>query len=268
MAHALRYLIARPFHCRAGSPNPAGFGSSRCRAAGFGDPALHPRGHRLARFVFLVLVLALTSARAEPAPPERRLRFTVFSPRPATGLVYTPQLAQPPAPLVFYPTARSPRYPYRGVMPLRFRDAKNNMVVAEATIPPEITDALLLLVPIEPAPTTGLRYQVYVLDDAATRQAPGSLAIINFSGFALNGTIDGKPATLQAGLNAVQPVGKSAAVALRAMFKARSYQAYAGTVELAKKERALLLLLPPFYKGSLEVQSRLLIDTPPMPGKF
>lgn len=220
--------------------------------------------HALRYLILAALLAAPFTARAQTAPAERRVRFTVFSTRPASGLVYTPRPAQAPAPLVFYPTARSPRYEYRGVMPLRFHDAKTNAVVAEATIPPEITDALLLLVPIEPAPATGPRYQSYVLDDAAARQAPGSLAIINFSGLALSGTIDGKPATLQAGLNAAQPVGKSAAVTLRTTFKTRTYQAYAGTVELAKNERALLLLLPPFYKGSLEVQSRLLIDTQPV----
>ena len=36
----------------------------------------------------------------------------------------------------------------------------------------------------------------------------------------------------------------------------------AGTVELRRGERALLVLLPPFYRGSAEVQSRLLIDSP------
>jgi hypothetical protein len=221
------------------------------------------------RYLITFLGLALVVAHAaQPAVSEpRAVRFTVFSTRPASGLAFASRPGVAPSSLLFYPTARSPRYDYRGVMPLKIVDAKTSTTVAEATIPPEISDALLLLVPIEPAPTTGLRYQVYVLDDAATRQAPGSVAIINFSWLALSGTIDGKPATLQAGLNAVQPVGKSAAVALRTTFKTRSYQAYAGTVELAKNERALLLLLPPFYKGSLEVQSRLLIDSPPVRAK-
>ena len=31
---------------------------------------------------------------------------------------------------------------------------------------------------------------------------------------------------------------------------------------LGRNERALLILFPPFYTGSLEVQSRLLIDQP------
>ena len=203
----------------------------------------------------------LSPARAASAEPA--VRFTVFASRAASGLIFTPRLGQPAVPLVCYPTARSPRYEYRGPMPLRFQDAKSGAVVAEATVPPAITEALLLLVPVEPAPATGLRYQVFVLDDSSARQAPGSLALINFSGMELSGTIDGQAVNLTAGLNPVQTIGRSAALALRTTVKGRSYQAYAGKVELKNAERALLLLLPPFYKGSLEVQSRLLVDTPP-----
>lgn len=221
--------------------------------------------HALRYLIAILWVGGALAARAQTAAPEQRVRFTVFSTRATSDLAYTPRPGAVPAPLVLYPTARSPRYDYRGALPLRFIDSKTNTVVAEAAVPPGIADALLLLVPIEPSPATGLRYQVYVLDDAAARQTPGSLAIINFSGLVLTGTIEGQPVTLKAGLNSAQPVGRAAALVLRTTFKSRSYQAYAGTVELAKSERALLLLLPPFYKGSLEVQSRLLIDTPPRP---
>jgi hypothetical protein len=147
-------------------------------------------------------------------------------------------------------------------MPLRITDAKTHAVVAEVTVPREISTALILLVPLDPAPAAGLRYQTYVLDDTAARQAAGSLAIINFSGLELAGTLDGKPLALTSGLNAVTPLGRSATLTLRTTVKNRTYQAYAGNVELGKNERALLLLLPPFYRGSLEVQSRLLIDAP------
>jgi hypothetical protein len=80
--------------------------------------------------------------------------------------------------------------------------------------------------------------------------------MINFSGLVLTGTVDGNPASLQAGLNAAQPIGRSASAALRATVKNSSHQAYAGSLELKKNERALLLLLPPFYKGSPELSAR------------
>lgn len=233
--------------------------------------ALRPLTGRSHRFrdplTALLFVFALgfdlgTAARAESAAPEQTVRFTVFSTRPAAGLTYVARPRQAATPVVLYPTARSPRYEYRGPMPVRILDAKTNTAVAEASVPPTITEALLILVPIEPVPATGLRYQVYVLDDTAARQAPGTLAIINFSGLALAGTVVGKPVTLQTGLNPAQAVGRTAAIMLRTVAKNRNFQAYANTLELAKHERALLLLLPPFYKGSSEVQSRLLVDSP------
>lgn len=215
------------------------------------------------RYLILALCCGGVLSAAEPAPAgAQAVRFTVFSPRAVNGLTFTPQAGQAPKPLVLYPTARSPRYDYVGAMPLRITDAKTNTVVAEATVPREITSALLLLVPLDPAPAAGLRYQTYVLDDTAARQPAGSLAIINFSGLELAGTLDGKPLALTPGLNAATPLGRSAALTLRTTVKNRTYQAYAGNVELGKNERALLLLLPPFYRGSLEVQSRLLIDAP------
>jgi len=215
--------------------------------------------------LFFFFALAFQAARAESAAPEQTVRFTVFSTRPATGLNYVARARQAAAPVVLYPTARSPRYEYRGSMPIRILDAKTNTAVAEASVPTTITEALLILVPIEPVPATGLRYQVFVLDDTAARQASGSLALINFSGMELSGTIDGQAVKLTAGLNPVQPIGRSASVLLRTTVKGRSYQSYTGKIELKSTERALLLLFPPFYKGSVEVQSRLLIDAPQRP---
>ena len=59
--------------------------------------------------------------------------------------------------------------------------------------------------------------------------------------------------------------GSSAKIALRTSAGGRSYQAYAGALQLKRNERALLILFPPFYKGSHEVQSRLLVDDPTAP---
>jgi hypothetical protein len=221
-------------------------------------------------FRYLIAFAALAAAlRAQsPASADQPLHFTVFSAKPITGLGYAPRAGAAAAHVQFYPTARSPRYDYRGAMPLRFTDGSNT-VVAEAVVPSEIHDALLLFAAIDPpagdAPKAAstLKYRVAVLDDGAARNAAGGLAVINFSGLALGGTIAGKEVTLKDGLNPVQAVGRSAKIVLKTTLKGRSFQAYAEDVKLKKNERALLIFFPPFYKGSLEVQSRLLIDEPP-----
>jgi hypothetical protein len=209
--------------------------------------------------------------RAQTSAPVPSVRFTVFSVKPIADLSFAARAAAAPQKLVFQPTARSPRYEYRGAMPLYFVDATSGAVVAEANIPPNIHDALLLFTPMESASpvktekgsVAPLRYQVAVLDDAAARHGPGALAILNLSGLALSGTVNNERVTLKAGLNPTLAVGRSAKVTLSTAFKNRTYQSYANTVTLGRNERALLILFPPFYKGSLEVQSRLLIDQPP-----
>lgn len=207
------------------------------------------------------MLVAAPIVSAQPA--IQSVRFAVFSVRPIADIAFVPRAAAALQKTVFYPTARSPRYEYRGTMPLRFVDATTGAVVAEAVIPPEIREPLLLFAPIEGAPAAaGLRYRISVLDDSAARQGPGGLAIINLSGLALSGTVNKETVTLKPGLNPTLMIGRTAKVTLRTTLKNRAYQSYAGAVQLARNERALLILFPPFYKGSLEVQSRLLVDAP------
>ena len=89
------------------------------------------------------------------------------------------------------------------------------------------------------------------------------MEIINFSGLNLQGKINGRVVALQDGLNLPQAVGHAVAITLHATVKGRTFQSYAANLQLKRNERALLILFPPFYKGSVEVQSRLLVDEPP-----
>lgn len=256
MAHAIRYLIH-------------GFASevARFRRAprgnqGHGLPNRAPF-KRLNLFLFGALAhLAFLGTVAAQAPraAEQAGRFTVFSARAISDLSFVPRSAAPKQKLVFYPTARSPRCEFRSAMPLRFYDDTTGAVVAEAVIPQEVKDALLLFSPVEPAPVSGLRYRIAVLDEAGLRGGPNALTIINLSGLALTGTVGKESVSLEPGLNAPIPVTSAARLVLRTSIKGRSVQAYADTVQVRKNERALLILFPPFYQGSPEVQSRLLVD--------
>lgn len=225
------------------------------------------------RYLIAVVCLALAGAgslsgapASGSAGPVQQVRFTVYSARPISDVGLAVRAGAAPQKVTFYPTARSPRYEYRGTMPLRFVDPTSGEVVAEAVIPSGIRDALLLFSPAtaDAAGKAGtLRYQIAVLDDSAARQGSGALAIINLSGLELSGTIGKDAVTLRAGLNPAVAIGRSAKIMFRTAVKGRSYQAYANTVQLAPRERALLILFPPYTKGSVEVQARLLIDTPP-----
>lgn len=119
-------------------------------------------------------------------------------------------------------------------MPLRFYDETTGNVVAEAVIPPEMKEALLLFAPIEPAPVSGFRYRIAVLDETGLRSGPRGLTIINLSGLALTGTVGKETVALEAGLNPTIALASATKVVLRTSAKGRSIQSYADTVLLKK----------------------------------
>jgi hypothetical protein len=102
-----------------------------------------------------------------------------------------------------------------------------------------------------------------VVEAAAARHPAGQLAVINLSGMNLQGEINGHEVVLEPGLNSPQPAGRSLVIALHTTVKERKFQSYAASVPLKPQQRALLILFPPYDRGSAEVQSRLLLDEPP-----
>lgn len=228
-----------------------------------------PHGSAVRRLLAFAIWPALcplvTLVAAEPAEPVRPpVHFTVFSASPVAGLAYRPKPEGELHAVEFYPTARSPRYVYESAEPLRFFSTGEgaSTVAAEVALPPEVTELLLLFAPLVPRTEGGPLYRVYVLDDGAARRAGGTLAIVNFSGLELRGMVDGRAVMLREGLNAALSVGPSSQVELSVHFRGRSYRSYVDTIVREAGERALLILLPPFSPGSVEVQSRLLIDVP------
>lgn len=212
------------------------------------------------------------SSRSAAAAGGAGVRFSLFAAKPIADLAYTARTGTAPVKLPFYPTARSPRYEYRGPMPLRFIDATTSAVVAEATLPADLREALLLFSPKEsagndasaaPAKAPALRYQVSVLDDSTARHPSGAISLLNLSGFELAGSVGKRAVAIEAGLGPTIPIGTAAAtVSLTTSIKGRTYTAYRATLQLKGRQRALLVLLPPFSRGGVEVQSRLLLDEP------
>lgn len=199
-------------------------------------------------------------AQAE-RPSERKLRFTVFAPEVPTGLAYVVSMKPEKfSSLVFFPSARSPAYEHVGAGPLQFVDETTREPVASVAVPPNVKEALLVFFPAPPQPGSTLRYHVYVHDDGETKYGAGGLAVLNFSGLTLNGTIDRQQVDVTEGDQGPFNVGLSAKVQLTTTFHERKLQSYAETITLGQDGRALLILLPPFRKGSIEVQTRVLLD--------
>ena len=197
-------------------------------------------------------------------PGQISVRFTVFSARPIEGLGYISTTGTT-LPLRFNPVSRSTRHTYSGPPPLRFVNIATGAVVAEAAVPPEIREPLLLFTALSAAGPRGLRYQVAVIDDSATRLGAGHLAILNLSGLKLAGTLGQTELTVGEGLNQPVPFTRSAKLTLYALTRGTRVQSYSELITPPKTSRLLLILLPPARKGALEVQSRALVDEPPGP---
>jgi len=86
------------------------------------------------------------------------------------------------------------------------------------------------------------------------------LHLLNYSGLALEGAVNRRSVTVRDRAALRCHVGAVAEIQLRTTFRGRSYQAYAGTVALEPAGRVVLLLLPPYHPGALQVQSRVLVD--------
>lgn len=201
----------------------------------------------------------VTQARARE-PETVPFEFTVFAAEPMRGIEFIPAPEADGVALTFYPTARSPRYTHRGGGPVLFVDAGTEDVVAEITPPPHCRRALLLFAAASAPEGDTPRYDVTMLEDDSANLPAGTLAILNASGMELEGMAGGHSFTLHSGLNAPVALDRSIEVRLQTRFRGRLYQSYSETIEPGRSGRALLILLPPYRAGSLEVQSRLLTD--------
>jgi len=208
--------------------------------------------------LWLALSAALSSLGA--ALPQRQMEFAVFAAEPISDLAFLPHADADPVTLQFYPTARSSIYSYTGEQPITFCDRVTGAVVAEVNPPAEMRRALFLFSALPQRSRDGLRYRVQVLDDDEQRLPAGTLVILNGSGLELGGIIGGRAITLRDGLIVPLRVGDSADVLLQTRFRGRVYQSFADKISPGPAGRALLILLPPYRPGALEVQFRLLLN--------
>lgn len=183
--------------------------------------------------------------------PERSFTFTVFAAERVEAIAYRPKPGMELESLSFYPTARSPHYRYEGSA--SFRLYRENEEWTEQTIPVGLSRALMVV-----TATKNSRPRLEVLDDSIARHPPGKLRILNRSGLLLSGTIGATRVALPDGADWCGSWGFSAVLSLHTNYRERSYRAWTETLIHEAGERVLVLLLPPYRQGALEVQSRIL----------
>jgi len=219
--------------------------------------------HRLIALPGAMLALCLSAALGAPeATLPSTVHFSVFALRPVPGLAVLPSDDHPPQPIQLYPTARSSLVSYRGPMPVRLVNMITGNALAEVWIPPTITRALIVVAPGN-GPESGGHLVPHLVDENPPSSGTVRLTVLNLSGLSLRGWINARPMAIRAGLNPIPGVSGTARLELRAVLKEREYHSYADAVTLTAAERSLLILFPPYYRGSLEVQARMLREEMP-----
>lgn len=216
-------------------------------------------GCRAAVCVVALNATVYAAADGTTSQPAPAIRFRVFALRPPAGLAFQPAAGASFQPIEFYPTARSPEYVCTGPMPLRFLDAAGNSV-AEVQLPATSSQALLIFVPRRDGNGRRPRFDILAFEDPPTAPSAGRFAVLNLSGLSLHGTFSGRRVAIGPGWQRLPGQGR---LELRTTHAGREYRAYSDHVALPAGERGLLILFPPFYAGSLEVQGRMLRDDVP-----
>ena len=138
-------------------------------------------------------------------------------------------------------------------------------VIASVKLTAGLSNACLLFLP-----DAALReIPIRVLNDDTAEHLAGETRVINLSGYSLEGTINQRAVSFKDGCDDRANYGAKVRIALYVRFRERSFQSYAEEILLEPGTRALVLLLPPYqgssldsHVGSLEVQSRVLVDHP------
>jgi len=227
-------------------------------------------------FRYLILIscawLSAPWLLAQTTGPERfiTLRFTAHAVSSLPELVlFEPKTNDMARAITFYTSARSPVYDYVGTNPVVFfnealpvnpGEPMQRKMIAQAMVPESVTQPLFIFFknPAAENDAKAVPFLVYVFDDSAANLPPGQISLINVSGLEFAGRFNDQVLPIKAGLTPHIILGRSAHIELRTQVAKRYYQSYASTQTLTARERALMLLLPPFNKGSVEVQVRIL----------
>lgn len=205
---------------------------------------------------FCASIAGVDAAVAVNRPPARMLDFTVFAAEPMPRLAYRPREDAPRCRVTLYPTARSARLAYAGPKRLEFFDFETGKAIAAVDLPEDIAHPLIVLSAGRAAGGVTAR----LIDDGPSRHGRGEIRLLNLSGLDLAGHAGDRDVTLGNGAEACGRAVRTAVISLMTEFHGRAYRSFHDAMACRENERILVLFLPPYRAGSLEIQSRVLHD--------
>jgi hypothetical protein len=227
-------------------------------------------------FSFRYLIALMVFAVASPLAPLRAqapaaatqskevsVRFTVFALGGAEGLAYQPKTTDSPKNLKFYSAYRSPRYDYRGPEIISFYDAAAGAQAAPVaiyTIPEGASDVLLLFFPKESPTASGLKYDVYGVDDRVDKTPAGSFTTINVSGREYVAQYGNNRITIPQGAGAVHAGKGRVSLMLAAQIEGHWIPTGKHDFAMSSRDRVTLIFYPPASRTGVYPIIRRLTD--------
>ena len=231
-----------------------------------------------------VLIASLTVGLAIPTagvnaqePTEEvpiiKADFTVYSLKRLKDLKFIHGDKQGASALEFFSSAKSKLYEYEGPNPIIFfretpaptkedPNAVNRTKVAELTLPQEGGEFLFIFFPDYSSDNE--KYQIYPLDDSKSELPNGSIRLFNATSFQLEGVFGQNKINLAPGPSeAYRLPGNSMSLGLGIRYEGKFHMSYNGPLNLEANSRGLMMLYPPFVKGSAILQTRYLRDSEP-----
>jgi hypothetical protein len=174
--------------------------------------------------------------------------------------------------LKFYSSVRSEEYQYEGVNPIIFfketpaptaddPNAIQRTKVAEVNIPAPGGKFLFIFFPDKSSDKE--TYNVYPLDDSTQALPYGSIRLFNATQFTLEGVLGRERINLKPGPSESYRVnGNKVSLGLGFRYDGEFHQSFNSPLELNKGARGLMMIFPPWVKGSAIVQTRFIKENP------
>lgn len=217
-------------------------------------------------------MVALSNAQDQEVPIVRA-DFTVYSLQRLQDLHYLNGDLKSSTPMTFYSSSRSTEYHYEGPNPLIFfkeipaptpedPNAVSRKKVGQVTLPEAGGKLLMIFFPKRDSKEED--YSVYPLDDSTAALPYGAIRLFNATPYTLEGVLGKDRINLAPGPGKAYRVNSTkTSLGLGIRHEGKFHQSFNSPLQLLKDSRGLMMIFPPFVKGSAIVQTRFITEKKP-----
>ncbi|MEM8867237.1 MAG: hypothetical protein AAGC73_03120 [Verrucomicrobiota bacterium] len=223
----------------------------------------------------LLIVYLLFLASQLEAQTIREIEFTVYGQYPVRGVEYNPVSeeavsegikAAEPITIKTHSQSRMGPHKFTGVNEMIFRESDSEQIVGKVRFS-EASNQWLFIFVKNPKhkedPDGYYKYLIYAFDDSEANLPNDGLVFINISGKELDGLLENKRVTLSAGESGSFRVQESLPVNLwtREFDGEKLLPALVKTYQFQKNHRYLIIFFPPVLRGSVDLDTRFLVES-------